>query len=253
MKLSLITGGASGLGLALAQALAKEGVELILIGRDGEKLKKAAAELPKTTQTFSLDLSSVVEREQLIALIREKKPDLVINNAGFGLYGPALNHPTADSEEILEVNVHALMQITLEAARMMKEEKMRGTICNISSAAAFFSYPTLCVYAASKAFVNAFSEGLDQELKKEGIRVLASCPGKIDTDFRKRASKNFPSEKSSHTMPVKTAARLILGQIKKGKPLQIINWRYRFLVALSRFLPKKWIYKILDNSLKGRY
>jgi short-subunit dehydrogenase len=252
-KLALITGASSGLGKALCEELAKRQIPLILVARDESSLKAVASSLAVLTTVFPVDLSEPEERQKLIQFIQEKKPDLIINNAGFGLYGPVLAHPLSETNQMIEVNIQALMQLTIEGAQCLIKNKMEGTIVNISSAAAFFSYPTFCVYAASKAFVNRFSEGLDTELKPYGIRVLTVCPGQIETGFRARASKNYPQEKDKITMPVQRAAKLVLKQIDKGKTLSIIDWRYRLLIGITKLLPNCLVQAILKRSLRKRH
>lgn len=251
--LALITGASSGLGKALSQALSKRGTSLILVARDEEKLKQAALDLPSSTQLIPCDLSNPKERKKLIEVIRKQQPDLIINNAGFGLYGPAHSHPYSDLEEMIETNIQAVVELSTEAVRTWIEVGKVGTILNISSAAAFFPYPNFCVYAATKAFVNSFSQGLDQEIKKHGIRVLTVCPGQIDTHFRSRASGNFPQKKNSITMSSDAAAEWVLKGLEKGKRLFIIDWRYKISVAIGRLLPKRLLQAILERNLKGRY
>ena len=252
--LALVTGASSGLGKALSLALAKQNVPLILVARREDLLHALASELPPSTIVHRCDLSNPNDRKALIQLIHEKAPDLVINNAGFGLYGLTLSQPLSELKEMVDVNIQALMEVTLEGARALQNSKRKGTILNISSAAAFFPFPTFSVYAATKAFVNCFSEGLDAELQPRGIRVLTVCPGQVDTNFRKRASKGFPQKKDKLTMTPEKAATLILEQIKKGRALSIIDWRYRILVALGKLLPKRVImHSVLKRRLKDRY
>lgn len=252
-KLALITGASSGLGRAIAEALAERHISLILVARDEKKLQELARSLAVPTQIYPVDLAQPLERKKLTQLIQEKQPDLVINNAGFGLYGPVLFHSATEMAQIVEVNVQALMELSIESARALVQACRHGMIVNISSAAAFFSYPTFSVYAASKGFVNQFSEALDVELKPLGVRVLTVCPGQIDTEFRTRASGNYPQKKDKITMSAKTAAQLILKQVEKGKTLSIIDWRYQWLVALAKLLPKKLLQLLLKRSLRDRH
>jgi uncharacterized protein len=249
----MITGASSGLGKALSHALSKRGSALILTARDKEKLSQAALDLPSSTELICCDLSDPQDRKNLVQVIRNKQPDLVINNAGFGLYGPAHTHPFSELEKMVETNIQAVVELSTESTRAWLESGKKGTVLNISSAAAFVPYPNFCVYAATKAFVNSFTQGLDQEMKKHGIRALTVCPGQIDTNFRKVASGNFPQKTNSITMPAATAAELILEQLDNLKPLSIIDWRSRIAVNLSRLLPKRLVQAALERNLKGRY
>jgi len=256
VTLALITGATSGLGKALAKSLSQNKIPLFLTGRNKDALEKMQNELILQTEVsiFAADLSVPKERFALLEEISKKKPDLVINSAGFGLYGKALTHPLAEQLKILEVNAFALTEITLEAARALIGEKKPGVIMNISSAAGFFPTPSFSIYSASKAYVIHFSQSFDAEVKKHGIRVLVSCPGQIKTSFRERASSGLnKNQESFEAMSVEKAARLILKQIKYKKPIEIIDFRYKVLVFLAKFiLPKKVMQKRIEEELEMR-
>ena len=248
---ALVTGASCGLGKALCEALAMRGISLILAARREDKLKDVAKTLNVPTQIYAVDLVNPQERQKFLEWLQLQAPDLIINNAGSGLYGPALSHATVEQSKHVELNVQALLEITLEGARTLLKQKKPGVIMNISSAAAFFLYPRHCLYAAAKGFVNQFSESLDFELKPQGIRILACCPGQIDTDFSFNASGGILHKKSALlTLSSEKAARLILKQIDSRKPIEIIDFRYKCLVALSRILPKALIMRIMNATLK---
>lgn len=250
---ALITGATSGLGLALAHELATQKIELILCGRNREKLDALADKLKTPVITLAGDLAHSSDRRLLIDLIKQHTPDLIINNAGLGLYGNAFAHPTSEQLEIFEVNANAVFELTVEGARALYAKKRTGTILNISSAAAFFSYPTFTAYAASKACVNSFSQALDTEFTPLGIRVLTACPGQIDTPFRLRASSGHAQKRTLGTMSVQSAVTHILWQIERGKRLYIFDWRYKLLTSLARFaIPSRLLEKLLVRSLKER-
>jgi hypothetical protein len=249
----LITGASSGLGKALSHAFAKQGAKLLLTARNHEALTQLKATLPTSVEILCADLATADGREQVIAWIHQNSPDLIINNAGFGLYGPVLDHPTKASDAMLDLNAQALMDLTIEGARALKKANKPGTILNIASAAAFFSYPTFCVYAATKAFVLRFSEGINAELRPFGIHVLTACPGQIDTPFREHASPHVPQTKDRLTMPIAKAVAILLHQIDTKKPVQLFDTKYRLLILLARALPRRWLQSLLKNSLKDRY
>jgi hypothetical protein len=256
VSLALITGATSGVGEALAKSLAQDKIPLFLTGRNKDALEKLHNELILETEVsiFAADLSIPKERLALLGEISKRKPDLVINSAGFGLYGKALTHPLAEQSKILQVNTLALTEITLEAARALIEEKKPGVIMNISSAAGFLPTPSFAVYSASKAYVTHFSLSFDAEVKKHGIRVLVSCPGQIKTSFRERASLGLnKNQESFQAMSVEKAAKLILKQILHKKPVEIIDFRYRILVFIARFLlPKDLVQKQMEAELEKR-
>lgn len=252
-SLALVTGASSGIGRALCFILAEKGINLIISGRNLNELEETAQVLRRNVavQIVQADLAIPHERKTLIELIRLRAPDLVINNAGFALYNDAILHETEKQMQILEVNGMALLQITLEAAKAMKAHKMRGVIMNISSVAGFFIFPCFSVYAASKSFVNELSQSLDYELAPEGIRVLAACPGMVDTNFRVR-SGGTSNIKKEGLMTAQYAAEQIWNQINQKKRLNIFNWKYRLAVLARHFIPQFLYSKILKKNIKER-
>lgn len=245
-RLALVTGATSGLGQALCVLLASKGYAILATGRDEARLK--------SLYPFYLaaDLKDRESRKPIIAAIRQHAPELIINNAGFGLYGDALSLPVQEQLEMVEVNVKAAFELALEGAKALTLAKKRGTIVNISSAAAFFTYPSFAVYAASKTCINQLSQALDIEFGPLGIRVLSSCPGKIATDFQRRASHNKYTKHEMFTMSASKAARLVWKQIEQGKREYIFDWRYRLGVALAHLFPRSSVEKLLRAEILKR-
>ena len=253
LKTALITGASSGLGKALALLLCSKNISLLLTGRDEEELTHLAAQLSVSTVRHCGDLREKSVRKELAHLIQTHDPDLIINNAGFGLYGNVLSHSIEEQLDLLKVNGEALLEITLVAAQHFKERKKRGIILNVSSATAFFPFPTFSVYAASKAFVASFSLALDDELKSLGIRVLTACPGQIATEFRKRAAKGFPQRRNFYTLAPEKAALFLWKQIERKKRLFIFDWKVRWMIRIAHLLPTCLIMKLLKKSISRRY
>jgi short-subunit dehydrogenase len=216
-RLAFVTGANRGLGKALCSLLESHGFTVHRIDRN-----------------FA-DLSS--SRHELIRLIHQKVPDLLINNAGFGLYGEASILSVQKQLDMIEVNCKAIVELSLEAAKALKLAGKKGTIVNISSAAAFFPFPYFATYAATKGFIHQWSLAVDKELKPYGIRVLSACPGQIATDFRRHASQGLSKEESFWTMSVEKAAACIWKQITQGKQGYIFTWPYRLGVWISKLLP----------------
>jgi len=241
-RFALITGATSGLGKELARTC--RGYELILSGRSTPQ--------PAAHKVVQADLCNPQDRKKLVQAIRDFTPELVINNAGLGLYGGALSHSTEQQMNILEVNANAVLELTLEAACALKNSGKTGTILNVASAAAFFPFPSFAVYAAAKACVRSFSLALDYELKPYGIRVLVSCPGPVATQFRNRAAKGAAQKSDGYTMSVEKAACAIWRQIEKGQAEMVFDWRYRLGVFLARLLPKSLLFKRFSKNLNSR-
>ncbi|HVW99884.1 MAG TPA: SDR family NAD(P)-dependent oxidoreductase [Candidatus Babeliaceae bacterium] len=243
-KTALITGASSGLGLALANFLSQKNYRLLVTARHPP---------PLSVEFVAADLSHRQERQKIVELIHRYSPDLVINNAGFGLYGAALDHPIEKELEMMEVNGSAVLEFTLEAAKALRTAGKGGTIVNISSAAAFFPYPYFATYAAMKRFVLDISQALDAELKKEGIRVLVACPGQFATSFQAKASQgNYQSSQDFLTLSQEKVVQAIWKQIETQKGVSIIDGKYRCMVFLSKFIPRPLLNTFLSRSLKKR-
>jgi len=249
-KLALVTGASSGIGEALCYLLAEKGIPLIVSGRNPDKLLELKEALHISVEVISADLVDPSERAKLVSVIQEQIPDLVINNAGFGLYGEATAHSTEKQLHILKVNGEAVLELSLEAARAMQDAGKEGVVMNISSVAAFQVFPTFAVYAASKAFVNLFSESFDLEMRPYGIRVLAACPGVVATNFRVRSGG---SKEGATGMTATFAANEIWKQIVQRKPIRIFDWKFRFATFLTKWiLPKSFVQWTLKANIKRR-
>jgi short-subunit dehydrogenase len=249
-KLAFISGATSGLGEELAFLLAQRKIPLLLTARDEHSLLSLQKELQKLTSVtiFPADLSSSSDLALLIQKICFHEPDLVINNAGLGLYGDVLSFSLKEEMPILQVNVDALVQITIESARVLKNKKKTGTILNISSMAGRFIYPGFALYSASKRFVEHFSRSFDAELSSSGIRVLTSILGRFNSPFFKKARKGKENLNSLDVMPLTKTAHHILNQIEKQKSYVIIDYRYKLLQFLSYFVPNRIISCILSRK-----
>ena len=194
---ALITGGSSGLGFFIARELKERGYRPILIARDEEKLQKAAITL--NGEWFAMDLS----KRYLEAgkIIEEYKPDVLVNNAGFGLYGKLSEQNWNEIEDMLMLNVVALTHLTKKFIDVNK----RGYILNISSVAACRAQKKLSVYAGSKSYVAHFTRSLKRELP-EGIKISHLLLGPTRTNFFKNAG-----------MPTKGLERIMLSPDKVAR------------------------------------
>lgn len=252
--LGLITGASSGLGEALAIFLAEKKIPLLLTGRNEVKLKALQASLQHQVpiKYYKADLGNRGEREAMIVWAVSHSPDLIINNAGAGFYGEAVAKPSSEQLELIELDVSAPVEIALETAKRLKSLNRPGVILNVSSAAAFFTFPYFSSYAASKSFLNQWSKGMDIEMKPYGIRVLAACPGQIATSFYKNAGGKQALRPSWLLMEPRLVAKEIWQQIEKQKTINVIDWRYRLAYYLSKFLPDRLLAPILGMFIKKR-
>ncbi len=190
---ALVTGGSSGIGLALARCLARDRHELVIVARREPALAAAAAELRDLgaagVTTIPADLSRREEIQRLLATLHASALDItmLVNNAGFGISGPFADARLDQALELIDTNVTALTHLT----RALLPPMCRlgaGRILNVASTAAFQPGPFMAVYYASKAYVLSFSEAIAEELRGTGVTVTTLCPGPTATGFAARAA-----------------------------------------------------------------
>ena len=185
---ALVTGASSGIGAVFARELARRGVNLVLVARSGKKLAALADELSASygvaADVAVTDLAKPSAASELAdsLLARDLQIDILINNAGFGLFAPVYEADGAVLTDMVRVNVASLVDLTrLYLPGMV--ERDRGAIINVGSTAGFQPVPYMAVYGATKAFVLSFTEALWAETRGTGVRVTALCPGSTDTGF----------------------------------------------------------------------
>ena len=176
---ALITGGSSGIGLAIARALAEDGYELTLASRRAEKIEPAAAELGALG--IAADVSKEDDCERLVAAHRERHGglDVLVNSAGIGIAGRIEDQPAKHVDLQLGVNLRGLLVVTRLAIPLLKESK--GHVINLASIAGTQPTPGLAVYGATKAAVLAVTRSLNAELEADGVRCTAVAPAFVDT------------------------------------------------------------------------
>lgn len=186
----LITGATGGIGAAFAHALPPT-ADLILTGRDGEKLKALADEFLGRAHVVEADLATADGQGKVAAAAEEHRCDLLINNAGLGEYGDTLDTSLDAHLTAVRVNCEAVLALIHKVVPGMIERAelsgRRAGLINISSSLAFLPVPTFATYAATKAFVLSFTESFAAEMQGKPIDVLVSCPGAVKTDFGARA------------------------------------------------------------------
>ncbi len=179
MKAALVTGGSSGIGLALARMLREEGYELTLVSRTGEKVEAAAAELGAFGVAADVSLEDDCERVLAAHAGRHGRLDVLVNSAGIGI-GGRIEDMTAKQWDLqFGVNIRGLFLLTRAAIPLLRES--RGHIVNLASIAGTMPTPGLAAYGATKAAVISFTRSLNEELDADGVRALALCPAFVDT------------------------------------------------------------------------
>jgi short-subunit dehydrogenase len=186
---ALITGASAGIGEEFARQLSARGHDVVLVARDRARLEALAKEIESRNgahaEVLAADLTDAAQLATVEARVRSV--DLLVNNAGFGTFGPFHTLDVETETREINLNVIALVRLTHAAAGAMAE-RGRGGILNVSSLAGFQPAPTNATYSATKAFVTSFTEAVHEELKGAGVSVTALCPGFTHTEFQERAN-----------------------------------------------------------------
>ena len=246
MRTIIITGASGGLAQEMVKLLPED--RLILLGRNQEKLEDLYAGHPQA-ECIGLDItdSSTVQKlvEELIQ--RYGKIDVLVNNAGFGTGKDVVDDDPERLEQEVRLNCLAVVGLTARYLPAMRK-RGNGTIINISSAAAFQPMPHMAVYGATKAFVLSFTEALWRETRRDGIRVLAVCPGSTDTPFFQVADEGTVVGRLRSTRQVLDTTMRAL----RGSGPSVVDGLGNAVVArfLTRVLPKRALLAAVDRVFR---
>jgi short-subunit dehydrogenase len=252
----LITGASAGIGAALAHEFAAHGHELFLVARRDQALTAVAdaiaAKGHARPTTLRLDVARVdAARDIGEALTRRGfEPEVVVNNAGFGLLGTAEKLDRAAQLAMVDLNVRALTDLSLAFIESLARRK--GGILNVASTAGFLPGPGMAVYYASKAYVVSFSEALHQELKSRGIRVSVLCPGPVPTEFQARAGmdRNFFPPFLSRS--AESVARQAYQGLKEGRRMIVPGWPNKLVPVLAPLAPRSLLLRVMHSHQTNR-
>jgi short-subunit dehydrogenase len=238
----LVTGASSGIGAALAREFARHGHALVLTARRMAELEALATSIARTgaprPDTIAADIGTAAGVEGLVGALaaRRLEPAILVNNAGFGLLGPAAGLPLDRQLAMIDLDARALTDLTLRLAGGVIRHK--GGILNIASIAGFLPGPGMAVYHASKAFVVSFSEAMHQELAPCGVRVCALCPGPVPTPFLHQAGIPRHYFPSFLTRSPERVAREGYDGLMAGRRLVVPGGPNRIVAVLPRLLPR---------------
>jgi uncharacterized protein len=199
-RVTLITGASAGIGTELARVFASNGHRVALVARRADRLVNLADEIAASGGAAPIVIACDLEQpdagDQIAATLTAERVEVeyVVNNAGFGLFGRAIERDRAEQLGIIAVNIRALTDLSLRFSDNLIRH--RGGILNVASVAGFLPGPGMAVYYASKAYVLSFSEALRRELGPRGVRVTTLCPGPVPSEFQARAGflPGFDSE-----------------------------------------------------------
>jgi short-subunit dehydrogenase len=253
-KWALVTGGSSGIGVALAKLLAAEGVHLVLTARRRERLEELARALQQRhgirTEVFAADLARPEAPQEIYEFTKQKgiEIDLLINNAGFGQYGELTAVETQRLLNMVQVNCAAVVHLTrLYLVDMVA--RRRGDVLILASTASFQAVPYLTTYAATKAFDLLFAEGLAEEMKPYGIRVCALCPGSTQSEFHVVAGQEkFTGKYAQET--AEKVARTGLQALAEGKSYVISGTGNYWGAQMQRLVPRRAVARIAAKMFR---
>ncbi len=257
MKATLITGASSGIGEAFARRLAAEKHNLILVARSEERLRLICVELSAKhgieASFISVDLTEA-GADQLVFQRTEDlgfEIDWLINNAGIGSMGDFVELDLGRELRMIDLNISALVGLTHRYLPKMRRRR-QGAIINVSSAAGFQPIPFMATYAATKAFVTSFSEAVAAENRPFGIRVLALCPGRTETNFH--ANANIDQEVNAKG--IETAEEVVetaIKAIRTDRAKVVSGWTNWLVASGVNVLPNSFITRMMARSLRRAF
>ena len=252
---ALITGASSGLGADFARNLAARGMHLVLTARREEQLNALADDLRRTrgvqVDVIPLDLA----REHAPDTLHEKVTaagrtiDMLINNAGLGIYGDFLDIAWERERAMLQLDIVTLAHMTKLFARDMAARR-RGYILQVASIGAFQPSPTYATYSAAKSFVLYFGEALHHELKDKGVVVTVASPGVTKTEFFDVAGQESTLYQRAFMMDSPTVVNIAIAAMLKGKSSVVPGYRNSALAFSTRFVPRQLAARVADQLMK---
>jgi short-subunit dehydrogenase len=243
---ALITGASAGIGREFALQLARRARTIVLVARRGDQLEQLRGDLtlrnPKlNVHVRAVDLAEAAQVDSLLNWLKQDKIDIdfLINNAGLGDYGPVATSQVERDIRMIQVNITALTLLARSFLPVMIARR-RGAILNVSSSAGFLPIPGMAIYAATKAFVNSFSEALRIELRGTGVRVTALCPGPVHTEFGDVAKRQGHEPERGPEfvyVPVEQVVKEALAAIEADRPLVVPGLAMKLSTLLIRLMP----------------
>ena len=249
---ALVTGASAGLGAAYARRLAQQGFDLILVARRLARLEAFAAELRALHGVEAYPLPADLTRDADLDAVQrriaqEERLEFVLNNAGFGRTGRFYETPLEDLDAMHRLHVMATLRLSHAALRVMTA-RGKGALVNVSSVAAFVCRPGSVSYYCTKAWINAFTEGLYLDLRqaRSPVRVQALCPGYTVTEFHDVMGFDRKRISAGWWTPADQVVDASLAGLRRNQLFVVPGWRYKVIVALLRLLPRPLLHAAGD-------
>lgn len=248
---ALVTGASSGIGFVFAKELAKEGFSVTCVARNEEKLHELVHQLGDGHRFIRADLTDETDLSNISKDIIKSNYNLLINNAGYGIYDRFENIPIEKTRNLIQLNINALVELS---HIYLHNASTGDALINVSSVLSLLPYPGGAVYSGTKAFVTNFTEALWHEYKEKNIYVMALLPGVTDTNFHQVALGN--SKKSEPTgmsyPPEVVVKRAISALHAREKPTIISGPLYSFLTTIcTRLLSRKRMVNMMGKNSPG--
>ena len=244
-RVTLITGASAGIGVELARVFAANGHRLALTARRTDRLEALASELAakggKRPIVITCDLEQRDAGDTIAAALAAEGVELdhLVNNAGFGVFGDAIECGRAEQLGIVDVNVRALTDLSLRFADQLIRNK--GGLLNVGSVAGFLPGPGMAVYYASKAYVISFTEALRAELGPRGVRVTVLCPGPVPTEFQARARVGSQHDTALLNVSATEVAQEAYRGLMANKRAVLPGLGIKIVPFLLRLFPRSFI------------
>ena len=245
-KRALVTGASAGIGEEFARQLAKRGYDVVIVARRRDRLDKLASELKEggaDAEVIAADLSRPEGVAAVVERLEKGDISVLVNNAGFATNGEFSRLPVDRELMEIDLNIRALTQLSHAGLGQMKESGA-GAIINVASTGAYQPVPYMSTYAATKAYVLSFSEGLHEEAKGYGVTVTCLCPGATRTEFQEVAGLDDDSIPSFAWMSAEAVVKNALGAAKAGSAITTPGLLNKFTANLPRFTPRFAVRKI---------
>jgi uncharacterized protein len=244
-RVTLITGASAGIGTELARVFASNGHRVVLVARRADRLKTLSGEITAaggaTPIVIACDLEQSDAGDKIAAALAAEgvEVEFVVNNAGFGLFGNAIEMDRVEQLGIIALNIRAVTDLSLRFSDQLIRH--RGGILNVGSIAGFLPGPGMAVYYASKAYVLSFSEALRRELAPFGVRVTVLCPGPVPSEFQERAGFAPGFDSSVLNLSASDVAQAGYRGLMANKRAVLPGLGIKFVPLLLRLFPRGFI------------